>query len=514
MNGIIDIDIPNQTSTKIETTESDHISKFKYINKLDTSTKIETTESDHTSKYRYINKLDTIPKIIGFTPSSTKYKSPTEYNPSLVNHTINPDVYVQLCSAVLLEPSIIKVIDANIIAASTEGLNAYVKLCIRAIRQSASLLKYINQQIISDYPEEYIKLCKIAIRNKSDAIKHVLYKSDEIVEYALKKNAKVLKYIDDPTEIQCKIALKQNGKALKYVKNKTEELCKIALEQNGMALKYVEDKTDELCRIALSNNGLALKYIENPSHDICILAITDNNYSIKYIKHPSIEMCNTALMKPGRFKMKNIQKENIQEFRLANCQTDPKKLEKDWSDLCVNIIMNHPRYIKYMHDQNEKLCIIALSVYPHYLKYIKYQTYEMCLLAVTNNPRTLRHVDNNLPIDQYTSICMAAMMKEPAMLRFVNNIDTNEYITLCKFSLQMNGCNFIHVKKDSLNEQDFFYLLYFTIYQSPCFEIDDDIYRWGARLHYIKKKLKLTQNDVDLINSFGQNGARTKRALG
>jgi len=104
---------------------------------------------------------------------------------------------------------------------------------------------------------------------------------------ALKKNALVLKYIDNPTEEMNWVALKKSGGAIEYIDNPTEEMQLTVFNHRGYYLRYIKNPTKKVQLEAVRQTGEALKYIDNPTEEMQLNAVRKESRTLSYIKNPT-----------------------------------------------------------------------------------------------------------------------------------------------------------------------------------------------------------------------------------
>src|SRR5271157_1432808 len=82
-------------------------------------------------------------------------------------------------------------------------------------------------------------------------------------------------------------AVKRHGRAIKYIKNPSEQVQLEAVKQNGWAIKHIKNPSEQVQLEAVKQYGNAIEYIKNPSEQVQLEAVKENGYAIYYIENPS-----------------------------------------------------------------------------------------------------------------------------------------------------------------------------------------------------------------------------------
>ena len=144
---------------------------------------------------------------------------------------------------------------------------------------------------------------------KNELIEQLKEQKNQVIEFdstsydacleAVKKDWRVLQYINNQTTDICLEAVKQDGWDLKYVKEQTEDICLEAVRENGMVLMYVKNQTKNICLEAVRENGYALELVKEQSEDICIKAVNQNPMALIYVKNQTNDICLEAVKQNG-----------------------------------------------------------------------------------------------------------------------------------------------------------------------------------------------------------------------
>jgi hypothetical protein len=123
----------------------------------------------------------------------------------------------------------------------------------------------------------------------------------------VKKNADLIRYIENPSEEQQLQAVNKNGKAIQHIKNPSKKVRLSAIRNDYNAILYINDRTEEEQLEAVKQNGLMLIYIKNPSEQVQLTAIKQNYKAIEDIKNPS-EQVQLAAVKQNKDAIKLIKR--------------------------------------------------------------------------------------------------------------------------------------------------------------------------------------------------------------
>jgi hypothetical protein len=172
------------------------------------------------------------------------------------------------------------------------------KQCIALVRRNGTLLKYISYQTdkicqaaIYNNPNsfQYVinpsnEIIEYAIRSDPSNLQFVSNQSEEFCIQAIKAPKKyftgVLQYIKNQTPAICKAAVERSGYELEFVKEEflSNDLCHIAIRKNARAIALIKNPTDEMMATAIKKYPYVIKKIKNPSVSICILALECSRY--------------------------------------------------------------------------------------------------------------------------------------------------------------------------------------------------------------------------------------------
>jgi len=196
-----------------------------------------------------------------------------------------------------------------------------------------------------------------------------LYYDDTILTDLLKKNGKLIKYINNPnSELQI-TAVSQNGHALKYISNQKYEIVEKAIINSPAAINYIlydqfeEDEIYKLFNIAINKNALVF-------YDIC------KKYK-KYISENLFEQLSLVAVKNIGRLINLIDKPKYEHYLLAI---------KTYPDL----IFDNPNIFQEYPILNHLL----VWYNPILLKYIKKecQTIDMCLVAAKKDKYAFQYI--------------------------------------------------------------------------------------------------------------------------
>ena len=235
----------------------------------------------------------------------------------------------------------------------------------------------------SQHVKGYDKLCKIAVEKDTWTLQfipdNVKIQQPELCEFAVNENVKTLQFVPESIKLKnpklCKIAVTKDGETLKFVpdsiKLKNPKLCDIAISNNGLAIAYVPDpikiQYPELYQKAVSENGNALGLIPediilaNPK--LCAIAIRYNGDNIEFVPSELI----TKFIEPAFDRINPFVTEiNFQEIlnKIPKNERTP--------DIYELFLRKNGSTLKYIpiEDRSLKLCQIAVSQDRSALNYV------------------------------------------------------------------------------------------------------------------------------------------------
>lgn len=123
---------------------------------------------------------------------------------------------------------------------------------------------------------------------------------EDVLLYAIKHNAHILKYISNQTEKICLEAIKKDFHSLQHIKDQTLKICLEAIKQDGRALQYIREQTPEMCFQAIEQNSHHLQYVKNQTYDLCKKAVFKDGSSLHRVRdkeNRTDELCFEAFRK-------------------------------------------------------------------------------------------------------------------------------------------------------------------------------------------------------------------------
>lgn len=226
-----------------------------------------------------------------------------------------------------------------------------------------------------------------------------------------------LKIIEKQTEKICETAVNRDGSVLEYVKNKTYNICLIAVGNCGMALKWAPDKKPELCLRAVKQDGRALQFVEKQTIEMCIIAVRQWWYYLEYVHEKTFEICLEAVKHHG-WALKLV---------------DQDKFLDRIGEIYYAAVENFGESIRLIQNPSRELYILASKTYVHAFPYIEDPTENECLDFVDTNKHAIKFIRN-----QTKKVCIKALNKYWGSIGFIRN-QTPEYCELAYKKLYERG---------------------------------------------------------------------------
>ena len=139
-------------------------------------------------------------------------------------------------------------------------------------------------------PEDQTEeLCRLAIHQDPSVLRFIENPSDEVIELAVSKQAKTLKYVpfERQTQSLVQMALKQTKTAIQFVNPSliTLEDAQLAVKRYKEALKYIpkELQTETICLKAIEKNPFIVSYIQQWTHKVALKAVEQEGRFLHFI---------------------------------------------------------------------------------------------------------------------------------------------------------------------------------------------------------------------------------------
>lgn len=131
---------------------------------------------------------------------------------------------------------------------------------------------------------------KIIIKEVSD-ISDIFSSNTILINQLVEKYPYLIQYVEKKyqSEELCKFVVKKNGRLLCWIQNQTEEICKLAISDYPYALRYVDRQTNEICKFAIEKNPDTLRYVRNQNEEICKFACEIIYTTLKHIENTSMK---------------------------------------------------------------------------------------------------------------------------------------------------------------------------------------------------------------------------------
>lgn len=131
--------------------------------------------------------------------------------------------------------------------------------------------------------------------------------TEELCRFAILQDPKVLRFIENPSDEVIELAISKEAKTLKYVpfERQTQSLVQMALKQTKTAIQFANPSllTLEDAQLVVKRYKEALKYIpkELQTEPICLKAIEKNPFIVSYIKQWTNTIALKVVEQEGRF---------------------------------------------------------------------------------------------------------------------------------------------------------------------------------------------------------------------
>ncbi len=118
---------------------------------------------------------------------------------------------------------------------------------------------------------------------------------------AVKRDWRLIQFIENPSPLVSAAALRKHGKALEYIKpeDQNPRLCKLAVEQCGLALVHVHVQTRGISVAAVKQNGSALQHVTNQCTTVSKAAIRQKWQAFRHVKKQTTYLCRYVLLREG-----------------------------------------------------------------------------------------------------------------------------------------------------------------------------------------------------------------------
>lgn len=321
------------------------------------------------------------------------------------------------------------------------------ELCLIIAQFNGDMIKYMDNvdhdirmaavgqygmalRFIVDQTEE---MCLVAVKQSGLAIEHAKFITPEIQLEAVKSIGSAIKFVseEDQTDEMMDIAVKKNWKNLKYVREQTRGMCMHAVIRNWEAIGLVRKFDAELCRMAIRQNGRALLMIKFDSIEdkderdrayerLCLFALDENWRNIQFMRQTE-KICERAVHIDGL---------------AIQCIDDQTEI------LCLTALVSNPESFKFIRDRSDRILLKAVRINGLFLKDIDHQTENLCIEAIIENHRAFRYAKiRSKPVrleavkrcganlayvrEQDEEICHEAIKEDPMSLEYVHNQTLN-----------------------------------------------------------------------------------------
>ena len=164
---------------------------------------------------------------------------------------------------------------------------------------SKKLMYWYRKVSIPNNARVYIEDDKFKVNKIVLGKRKYIWNDKNICLAIVKKNGRLLRYVDEQTHEICLAAVQQDGRALPYVMEQTPKICREAVKQNGYALQYVIKQTPKICLEAVKQNGLALRYVRKQTPELYLAATAQCGCELTYISKQGPE----CIIIPKKYKL-------------------------------------------------------------------------------------------------------------------------------------------------------------------------------------------------------------------
>lgn len=344
--------------------------------------------------------VETITELIKDEPLNATLEELVFNNPRLFKFVNNPSLGLQVLAVKMLGSNI-KYIDDQ--KAMLQKIS--IDEDIENIKYIKKPTQEIEEMVIKDYPEA-ISLIKhpsdfsiLTACNYPALFKDIPQKTPYMCEYAVKKNAENIKYIDNPPLELQKIAYLANPDLLSNVKNPDSGLIMEIIPNNPLIVRDVN--------VSLVHYKMAIRY--DPT---VILQLNDD--LIRELLPYTVSVISQLIDDPDSYTEKDVSMFPMSVLALS--------MHPKYNDFIDIAFEEEPDLIKLLPQEvtDEKLPYI-LSNYGWFLKYLpEDKKNDMnIMLALSNGQEwAIQYVNNPSPIIQ-----RYAVEENVNSLRFIKNPD-------------------------------------------------------------------------------------------
>lgn len=314
--------------------------------------------------------------------------------------------------------------------------NPSLGLQVLAVKMLGSNIQYIKEQ------NEILQ--KIAIDEDVENIKYINNPTESIEERVIKDYPEAIVHIKHPRDFSILTACNCPG-LFKHIKDKTPYMCEYAVKKNAENIEFIENPTLELQRAAYNVKPSLLSKVKNPDSGLIMeiipsnpLIVKDVNASMVHYKmairhdpsviiHLNDELISELL--PYTKSVVTQLVENPQDYTEADVRLFPMsilalEMHPKYKELLEVAFDEEPELIRILPNEvsDEKLPYI-LSNYGWFLKYLpeEKKTDINIMLALSNNQEwAIQYVENpSLIIQRY------AVEEDVNTIRFIKHPEQN-----------------------------------------------------------------------------------------
>lgn len=258
------------------------------------------------------------------------------------------------------------------------------EFCKMAYNKNKYISKYINKLflnkiLVEETPalfehipaeEQTEHLRMVAVEKDPMNLKFVVHKTDNVIELAIKKNGRVIEFVEDPSKIMQYIAINQNPSAFNLIKKKT-------LEVYIYVLKICNDRGLDIPHVTAKDFYLE-ETEENKMHNKMI----DKEFD-KVIKDTNIFLLEgkpKIIEKKDYYKQKFNYNELLDALKISNGMAFLDFPETLWCFPFAQIALHYSK-------QNSKIMMFVIKNYK--------------IILSTRNGTTLEHLLTPIKVESY-----------------------------------------------------------------------------------------------------------------
>ena len=221
---------------------------------------------------------------------------------------------------------------------------------------------------------------------------------DKVLEM-IKRNAIVIKNIENPNDEMKLTAIRKDGLMIRYVKNPTKEMQALAIESNCRAIEFIET-TYDMKKYVVSKLWTTLEFIESPCEELIKIGLLQKGYAIKYAKNPSVLLQRLAIEK------------DYDSIRY---------IDKPIEEIQVLAIKRNYDALRYIENATLKAELLAIEENEAAIKFISNIDESKKVLLLKHNALVMKYIGNELPLSTVETAFKEVLSKENISEKYVRD---------------------------------------------------------------------------------------------